>query len=408
MQARIFRVLVTESPTRVRIPILCLAAGLSIAPPHAAAQPRQPAAAQPAAAVASTADTASGFEATLELALDAQPAAPAAFDADTAYLPLKGERVVAIDLATGTIRWTIDVATTWAPAVSDGVVVVAADEWLGAFDARTGRPRWRVPVAGAFSAAPEINGGWVVAVSAGGDVYTIRAADGSVLWTRQLGSAASAPPVATATGIFVPLADSRVVALALTDGASLWERPLGGKPGPLVVLDDRLFVGGDDKYFYSLRTKDGDVRWRQRVGGRPAGAAAVDHRRVYYVPLDNILWAFDRNNGGRKWHTPLPMRPSGGPLTVGDAVIVAGIAAEVHAYRPDTGAAAGVLKWPADLAAPPQVIPSGVPSLTSIAMVTRTGVFTLISRAVEPRPTALPYPLGTDVPLSALDLPPAN
>ena len=390
----------------MRILILCVAAGLWWQASLLAGQRPQPAA--PARAQAAPADAASGFEATLEFALDAQPAAPAAFDADAAYLPLKGERVVAIDLATGTLRWTSDVATPWAPAVSDGIVVIAADEWLGAFDARTGRPRWRVPVAGAFSAPPEINGGWVVAVAAGGDVYAIRAADGALIWTRSLGTAASGRPTATAAGIFVPLADGRIAALSLDKGATLWERTLGGKPGPMLVLDDRIFVGGDDKYFYALRTKDGDLRWRQRVGGRPAGAPAVDRRHVYYVALDNILWAFDRNNGGRKWHTPLPMRPSGGPLTLGDAVIVAGVAAEVHAFRPDSGAASGTLKWPADLAAPPQVVPSTVPALTSIAMVTRTGVFTLIARPIEPRPMARPYPLGTEVPLSALGLPPAN
>jgi outer membrane protein assembly factor BamB len=119
---------------------LCLATCLlSVA---AAASP----AAQPRATPA--VESASGFQPTLEVALDAQPAAPAAFDAEAAYLPLRGERLVAIDLATGRLRWTSDIATTWAPAVSGGIVIVAADDWLAALDARTGLTRWRVPAAG--------------------------------------------------------------------------------------------------------------------------------------------------------------------------------------------------------------------------------------------------------------------
>ena len=354
-------------------------------------------------------ESASGFQPTLEVALDAQPAAPAAFDAEAAYLPLRGERVVAIDLLTGKLRWTSDIATAWAPAVSEGTVVVAADEWLAALDAGTGRTRWRVPVAGGFSTAPEINGGWVVAVARDGDILVMRAADGAPVWTRSLGAPASAPPVATPDGIFAGLDDGRVVALALADGAPRWERKLDGVPGPLLVLHDRIFFGADDKFFYLLRPEDGKVRWRQRVGGRPAGRPSADGRRAYYVAFDNILWAFDRNNGSRIWHTPLPMRPSGGPLTVGDAVIVAGVAAEVHAYRPDTGVEGGRLTWAADLAAPPQIIPSTVAALTSIAMVTRTGVFTVIARVLEPRPTTpVPYPLGTEIPLSALEPPPGD
>ncbi len=103
----------------------------------------------------------------------------------------------------------------------------------------------------------------------------IRATDGQVLWTRQLGSPVRARPVVTATGVYVSLDDGRVVALDLTTGAPRWERPLGGKPADLLVLDDRLFVGADDKYFYSLKTSNGDERWKQAhrraAGGRGSG-----------------------------------------------------------------------------------------------------------------------------------------
>ena len=342
------------------------------------------------------------LEPVLEVALDAQPAAPAAFDAGGAYLPLKGGRLVAIDLSTGGVRWAIELATDWSPGVDGGLLVVAADELLTALETATGRARWRIPVPGGLSAPPLVERGWVIAVSRAGDVLALRASDGEVVWTRTLGAAASARPVGTATGVYVPLVDGRVVSLEPLTGAPRWERMIGGRPGDLLVLDDVVFAGADDKHFYSLDTDDGGVRWRQRVGGRPVGAAAVDDRRVYYVALDNILWAFDRGNGGRKWHEPLPVRPSGGPLVVGDVVYVAGVAAEVLAYRAETGASAGKSSSPADLAAPPQLIPSDIPAMTSIALVTRGGVFMLVARRIEPRPSALPYPLGVEIPLSAL------
>ena len=38
------------------------------------------------------------------------------------------------------------------------------------------------------------------------------------------------------------------------------------------------------------------------------------------------------------------MRPSGGPLVVGDLVVVAGVAAEIHAYRVLTGDAGGQVR----------------------------------------------------------------
>lgn len=392
MWPRIFRVpSVNLSRALVRICLAALACGLLTTAPVAAQPPG------PGAAVVEL-----GLQPMLEVVLDAQPAAPAAFDRTAAYLPLKGGRLVAIDLDSGQVRWSSDLTTTLAPSVDAGLVVVAGDELLTALDAASGRPRWRVPLTAGFSAPPAAAGGWVIGSGAGGDVVAIRAADGHVVWTRQLGSPVRVRPVVAATGVYVSLEDGRVAALDLTTGTTRWERALGGRPAEMLVLDDRLFVGADDKFFYSLKTGNGGVRWKRRIGGRPAGAAAVDARRVYYVGLDNILWALDRNNGGLKWHEQLPMRPSGGPLVVGEFVVVAGVAAEVHIYTAMTGAPAGKSESPADLASAPQLVPADVPALTAVAMVTRGGVFMLLSRRVEPRATALPYPLGTEVPLSAL------
>ena len=339
---------------------------------------------------------------TLEVALDAQPAAPAAFDATSAYLPLKGGRLIAIDLVSGTVRWISELGTMWAPSVDAGLVVVAGDDLLTALDATTGRPKWRVPMTGGFSAPPVAHGGWIVGAPASGDVVAIRATDGQVLWTQRLGAPVRVRPVIAPSGVYVSLEDGRVMALDLTTGSPLWERRLGGKPGDALVLDDRLFVGADDKYFYSLKTSNGKERWKKRIGGRPAGRAAVDAKHVYYVALDNILWALNRNNGVLAWYQPLPMRPSGGPLVVGDVVIVAGVAAEVYAYRTRTGDPAGKSESAADLASAPQLVPADVPALTSVAMVTRGGVFMLMRRRIEPVATPLPYPLGTEIPLSRL------
>lgn len=384
----------TRVPDRVRILLLVLVTAVLAGIEGLEAQSRRPA--RPAADEWK-------LQPSLEISLDMQPAAPAAFDQAAAYLPLRGERLVAVDFGTGRIRWSADIATTWAPAVSDGIVVVATGDALIALDSACGRLRWRIPVPGGFSAPPSNNQGWVVAAAATGDLLAARAADGGVIWTRALGSPARVPVVLTPAGVFASLADGRVVALALQTGASTWERPLPGAPGPLLVFDDRVFLGADDKFFYALDARSGRVRWRQRVGGRPAGPPAADARHVYYVALDNILWAFDRGNGGRKWHTPLPMRPSGGPLVMGDRVVVAGVAAEMRAFLASTGEESGRFEWPADLAAAPQLIPGPLPALSTVALVTRTGVFTLLSRLVEPRATPLSYPLGTLVPLSALD-----
>jgi outer membrane protein assembly factor BamB len=347
------------------------------------------------------------LEPVLKINLDAAPSAAAAIDESTAFVPLKSGRFVAVDLDRGTIRWAIDLVTNLPPAISDDLVVVAGDELLTGLDVKTGAARWRVPVTGGFSAPPLADSGWVIATATGGDVLTLRASDGHVLWTSALGASVRVRPAIAADAAYFSLENSHIASLELLTGKPRWDRLLPGKPGDLLVLDDRLFVGGDDKWFYCLNTKNGDERWRKRVGGKSAGVPAIDVKRVYYVALDNMLWVLDRNTGVMKWKQALPVRPSGGPIIVGGVVVIAGVAFEIYGYRVEQGENAGNVILPADLAMPPMVLPGETVALASIAMFTREGEFQVLKRRLEPRPIPFPYPFGTEIPLTELVAPPA-
>src|SRR6478672_8569866 len=134
------------------------------------------------------------LEPAMSIELDDMPSGPAGFDQKTAYVPLGSGRVVAIDLDQATLKWSRDIISNMAPVVSGGLVVVAGDEQLAAFDAATGAERWAVPITGGFSAPPLVDSGWVVAVTADGTVIAIRAADGKALWSRAVGVKAAATP----------------------------------------------------------------------------------------------------------------------------------------------------------------------------------------------------------------------
>ncbi len=343
------------------------------------------------------------LDAALDVSLDAAPAAPPAIDGKGAYIALTTGKLVAVDLDAGKLRWSYDLVTTVPPGVDGGLVVAAGDELLTAFDALSGAARWSVPMPGGAVTSPLVDSGWVVAGSPDGTVITVRGADGQVLWKKSLGAALAARPFIAADAAYFSLADHRVVSVSLLTGEPRWERMLGGTPGELLVLDDRLFVGAGDKYFYCLKTSNGKERWRRRCGGKPSGAPAVDEKLVYYVAFDNILWAIDRNGGSLRWKANLPVRPSGGPLVVGKTVVVAGVAFEVYGYSagPEGGVETGKAVYNADLEGPPQLV-GGESGPPGIAGVTREGNFQILRRRLEPAPIPMPYPLGDEIPLSLL------
>jgi hypothetical protein len=106
-----------------------------------------------------------------------------------------------------------------------------------------------------------------------------------------------------------------------------------------------------------------------------------------------------------RWRTNLPLRPSGGPLRLGRLVYVAGLAADVRAYRAHTGVAAGRFTRPAELAAPPQLVPHAVPDLEGLLLLTLTGELYVLQRRIEPAIVPMTQVVGVEVPLEAPPVP---
>jgi len=352
--------------------------------------------------------TAVVFDPVYEFVLAARPAAPPAVDATAAYVPLATGEIVAVDLLHGGVRWRTEMATALAPIAGDGVVIVAGADELLALEATDGRIRWRVPVPEGIASPPLLDTGWVLIGTRQGRVLALHADDGRTLWAAEVGAPVTVRPFAAASGAYVSVSDGRVVSLNITDGTVRWERRVGESPGDLLVLEDRLFVGARDQYwyFYALQTGTGKVAWRQRTGGSPMGAADVDISHVYHVAMDHILYAFARGGGSRRWHQLLTFRPSSGPLVLGGIVAVAGVSAEVYGYLAETGEPVGDARLAADLAGPPVSVPGLLPQAwRPLVLITREGTLRLLQQRVEPAPLPLPYPIGEEIPLTALDLP---
>jgi outer membrane protein assembly factor BamB len=392
----------------------CLLALLIVACADARAAAQRPAAprgqggrAGPRAAgprVAARAPESAGLDVEHRLSLGAPPAAPAALDNDTAYVPLRTGKLVAVDLAAGRVRWTADMAVTAAPAAGDGLVFVPQADSLAAL-ADDGSRRWQLPVAGGFSAPLLWKAGWLVAAANNGDVLCLRASDGHIVWTARVTSPVRGRPALTADRVYVSLEDGRVVSHDLATGTVIWEQTLGGTPGPVLALDDRIFVGSADKFFYCLDAEHGKREWRWRMGAGIIGEPVLDAQHVYFVALDNVLRALHRWNGSQRWKQGLPVRPSGAPLLAGSILYVAGVAAELHAYRADTGVPAGRFAAPAELGSPPQLVRAEMDLLSAIMLLTRAGDLQVLRRRIEPAVVPLNYPIGVTVPMEAPPVP---
>jgi outer membrane protein assembly factor BamB len=330
------------------------------------ATPRPHPTPSPAAAKADRAPTAlTPVETVWGLALNNALTQPPAYEGRLAFLPIEGDRLVAYDLTSGTQKWMVTARPELATAAGNGFVFIREAGTLRALRSTDGSNAWELPLADRLAVPPIWDNGWLVVALASGEVRALRDTDGGVIWTRDLKSPAHAAPALAADRVYIPTTDGRIVALRIESGEPIWETRLGGAPNEILALEERLYAGSQDNWFYCVMASDGRIDWRWRTGGDVIGKPVADERYVYFVALDNVLRAMNLVSGGQHWMRPLPIRPAWGAVKAGSTIVVAGQATTLRAYNIKDGVAAGTVTGvatepeaaaPADGAAPPKKV----------------------------------------------------
>lgn len=355
-----------------------------------------------AGAGAASADVTFPLAAKWSAALPSPPAYPPAFDDNSVYISLQSQQLVSLKIADGSTAWSVECPMSAAPAAGGGFVYAGSDGLVEARGAAAGAAQWRRPVEGKVITL-HWNAGWLFAQTEPGLLLAIRAADGEILWQTKFGATLSAPPAAAGDRVYLGLNDGRVLALALQSGEEIWNHKLAEPAAGILPVGDRVFVGSRDKFFYSFEMRNGSIDWRWPTGADLLGLPVLDERRVYFLALDNVLRAHDRNHGSMIWKQVLPVRPFTGPLLSGETLIVSGIAAELYGYNTRDGKRAGpfALKGAENeemlLAAPPHLT-----TQDSLILVTKGGQVRAIgSSTAPPEAPAAPAPATPEAPPAA-------
>jgi outer membrane protein assembly factor BamB len=319
------------------------------------------------------------------------PVAAPAHDETQVFVPLRDGTLAAVKIVDGSIAWTSDHATEFTPVVEDGLVIVATDQRLVGLRASDAVTLWTTDLGARVSVAPLLATGWLVVALESGEVVALRASDGTEFWREQVSGRLDVQPSVGGSSLFVPVADGRIVALELVTGRRLWEYRLGGSPRQILALDG-LFVGSTDNFMYRLSRKNGRVEWRWRTGADIVGLPAVDERLVFFVSLDNVLRALDRDSGVQQWRRALSGRPTAGPQIVGDMALVSGVAPQLRAFDTKTGDPVGVLQAPGEFAVSPHVIRSPAALAPGLIVTTGDGRLVVMGRPTGPPQFSLSFP----------------
>ncbi|WP_323993606.1 PQQ-binding-like beta-propeller repeat protein [Nguyenibacter sp. L1] len=198
---------------------------------------------------------------------------------DILYIVDGVAQTLAVDVATGHVKWRIDTGTPGrsAPTIADGRVFFGTiDERLFAVEAATGKVLWTYTATPADTVifgqpAPAVVGDVVIAGFGSGDLVALRAESGETVWSDTLGSTngqestvdfscVRGMPVVVDGTVYAISAGSILVAMDLRSGRRLWERAIAGQ-NSLLVVDNWLYVLSLDQQLACIDRVNGHVRW---------------------------------------------------------------------------------------------------------------------------------------------------
>ena len=269
---------------------------------------------------------------------------PVAVDETSAYIGDVGGRVTVVDLESGDVRWTKELGTPIAGAVTldAGRVLVTTlggqddPSEIVALDDEKGDELWRASAEDASNlvTAPVVADGRMLTLDAIGGVLAFDADDGRFLWRTEvinpiaprgqpfLLQGVGAPAPVSADGqVFAVDVTGRVYAFDAETGASLWDQALNDPSqfSPPLLTDEDILVSTDSGTLSAVDRRSGHLVWRVDGGGTfLRGLSDAGDQLIAVTGFKNAaLVAFEVDATGRLIDEPSPTTVDIGKLLTG-------------------------------------------------------------------------------------------
>jgi len=235
----------------------------------------------------------------------------------------------AVGIRDGKLLWTFKTGSEIKSSpvvVNDLVLVGSYDSHLYALDARTGTLRWKVATQGPVNATPAVRGGLTFIAGCDGKFRAIRVTDGRQQYEIVSGAYTGASPALDEDRAYFGTFNDEVLALDLKGRKIAWRYRDPARAFPYyssaALSNGRVIVGGRDKVVHAIDASTGSAAWTFATRARVDSSPVVAGGRVYVGSSDGRLYVLDLATGEKRWEFDTGSALTASPAIAGGRVVI--------------------------------------------------------------------------------------
>ncbi len=184
----------------------------------------------------------------------------------------------------------------------------------------TNNTLWIHPLGGTFiESSPTFYDDKIYIGSFDSKIYCLDSTDGSEIWTYTTGGNIRSSPAIADGKVFFGSNDDKIYCFdadpfddLVDEGFNdpddvsydlIWTYITGSnvQSSPTIV-EDRVYIGSNDKKIYCLNAENGALIWQNQTGGNIMSSPAVVDNNIYIGSNDGRVYCFDADNGEEQWN----------------------------------------------------------------------------------------------------------
>jgi outer membrane protein assembly factor BamB len=250
------------------------------------------------------------------------------------------------------VRWKVDLKKgieSTAAIVKDTVYVGCYDEYLHAFDLRTGKPKWKAKL-GPIKAPPSVYRDMVFVGDEDGMFHCVEAATGKKLWEFETDSEITGGANFDGDHVIFGSHDASLYCLSIKDMQRNWTvrgdltaravlgsaislvalpawrvKTEGPVNGSAVIANGQTFVAGCDSHLHIIDVLKGKTLAKIELSGQAAATVAVVGDKLYVGNMNSEMQGLDLTKRTVQWsYAPKRAQPFFSSAAVTDQYVVVG------------------------------------------------------------------------------------